>query len=78
MKSLILLLTLVGCASTGGSVTKEGDGSLLIRVAPSRVANCKANGGCGLYSRAELEEMVREAVEAGARMSCPDKSKVLL
>ena len=77
MKSLVILFALAGCASTG-SVTQGGDGSLIVRIAPSRVANCKANGGCGLYSRAELQEMVREAMEIGAQATCPSRSKVLL
>ena len=75
MRSLSLLFVLVGCASTGGVTQEE---PLLIRVSPARVAECKANGGCGLYSRAELMELIREAMEAGTRANCPAKNKVLL
>lgn len=72
----LALLAMAGCAST--PATPQGDGSLTVKISAQRVANCKANGGCGLYSRNELLEMVKEAAEAGARQTCPAKSVVLL
>ena len=73
--ALIFALALPGC--TTPTVTRASDGSVQVTISAARVANCKANGGCGLYSRNELLELVRVATEA-ARQTCPNKEKVLL
>ena len=74
---LILALALPGCA-TKGTASAMSDGTMTVTVSAARVANCKANGGCGLYSRNELLQMIDAALEEGARQVCPARSKVLL
>ena len=77
--ALILALALPGCAApVKGTATGNSDGTITITVSAARVANCKANGGCGLFSRKELLDMVEAAAEAGMRQTCPAKSVVLL
>lgn len=75
--ALIFALALPGC-TTPGSATPQGDGTMTVTVSAARVANCKAHGGCGLYSRDELLQMIKEAAEAGTRQTCPAANKVLL
>lgn len=69
--ALILALALPGCSTTpAGKAVYERDGTATVTVAASRVANCRANGGCGLYSRNELIELVRLSI----RQACPTDS----
>ena len=78
--ALLVMLALTGCAapSTPGSATTNSDGSITIVIAAKRVADCKAHGGCGLYSRAELMRLAESAAEAGARQTCPSKGAMQL
>ena len=76
---LIFALALPGC-TTPGDATTETDGSMRVTISASRVTNCKANGGCGLYSQSELRKMLTDAIEAYERNrpACPAPNKVYL
>lgn len=77
--ALIFALALPGCTTpTKGTATEAADGTVIVVVSAARVATCRANGGCGLYSQKELLKLAEAAAEVGARQSCPAKQKAPL
>jgi hypothetical protein len=57
-----LLVALAGCAAV-----PTPDGDLHITIAADRVAQCKEQGGCALFSQAEIIQLLGEAIEEGAK-----------
>lgn len=59
---LFAVVLLTGCATT--KPTENGD--LQITVKADLVAQCNEQGGCALFTQAEVLGMLNEAVQAGA------------
>lgn len=65
----LMLLLLAGCASIPkpGEAEPNKDGSITVTIPPDRVAECAEQGGCHMFTRAELLELVQQARAAGAK-----------
>ena len=61
MKALFLsIVVLTGCASL-----PPVDGSVTVTVPAEKVAQCKAQGGCGLFSPRQILELMQQAYDLG-------------
>lgn len=62
---LISLFVLAGCATT----QPPADGSMTVTVPAEKVAQCRAQGGCGIFSAPQIMEMVQQGYDLGEK-SC--------
>ena len=64
----ISILTLSGCATPKpGEGEANKDGSVTVTIPAERVAECAEQGGCHMFTRDELLELVVRSRAAGAK-----------